>query len=379
MCAAVATGSDDAVTARPIDPRAAKGASTWQSWGWLMPGIWLLFLVYTVLGVFEADLGAGLTVVGLALVVVYGAAYLAGFNMLMGGALCRLRFPGWRWAGLVLLWLCIVAQIALIGPAAVNMCPFTLAYAAYMFRPLVSWVVAGVTIAGVSVFAWTRTQESFWYIVVVMIGVFAICIVMRTLIEADEAATIARRDLAVISERERVARDVHDGLGHTLTVVAMKAELAERVMDADPERARSELADLRRLTRDALDQVRITVGGLRATDLPNQLAALTLALEGAGLEVEVRGDPAEVDPDLRTALGWVLREAGTNILRHSGATRCTIVFGNRSVEVLDDGVGLGKAPAGHGRRGMAERLSAVGAELRIEDRTEPGTRVAVTW
>src|SRR5690606_2890085 len=146
-----------------------------------------------------------------------------------------------------------------------------------------------------------------------------LCSVMRTLIEADEAATIARRDLAVISERERVARDVHDGLGHTLTVVAMKAELAERIMDADPERARSELADLRRLTRDALDQVRITVGGLRATDLPNQLAALTLALEGAGLEVEVRGDPAEVDPDLRTALGWVLREAGTNILRHSGA------------------------------------------------------------
>lgn len=367
------------MTAQPTDPRAAKGATTWQAWGWLMPGIWLLFLVYTVVAVIEAGLGPGLTVVGLALVALYAAVYLVGFNMRMGGVLCRRRFPGWEWVGLGLMWLFIIAQIALIGPAAVNMCPFTLSYAAYMFAPRVAWLVAAVTSVGVGAYAWFRVQESFWYVLVVMVGVFVICIVMRTLIEADEQATAAKRDLAVVSERERVARDVHDGLGHTLTVVAMKAELAERIMDADPERARTELADLRRLTRDALDQVRTTVSDLRTTDLPNQVAALEMTLEGAGIDVEVTGNPADVDPRLRTALGWVLREAGTNILRHSEATHATIAFAHGSVEVLDDGVGVGDAPAGHGRRGMAERLAAVGAELLVADAPGTGTRVAVTW
>lgn len=344
-----------------------------------MPGIWLLFLVYTVLAVLEAGMGAGRTVFGLGLVVAYAAAYLAGFNMLMGGFLCRSRFPGWQWVALGLMWLCIIAQILLIGPTAVNMTPFTLAFTAYAFSTWLASLVGAVTSVGVGLFAWQWAQESFWYILVVLVGVFGICMVMRTLIEADERATDARRDLAVVSERERVARDVHDGLGHTLTVVAMKAELAERVMETDPERARAELAALRSLTRDALDQVRITVGGLRAADLPNQVAALTLALEGAGLEVEVSGDPDDVDPELATALGWVLREAGTNVLRHSGASGCSIVFGPRSVELLDDGVGVGEAPAGHGRSGMAERLAAVGAALVVEDREPAGTRVAVTW
>ncbi|GAB3811084.1 sensor histidine kinase [Tessaracoccus terricola] len=372
-----ATGSDRAVRRDSSDPGAA--ASTWRTWGWLMPGIWLLFLIYTVVAVFDASLGTFGTVVGLGIIVLYAATYIAGFNMHMGGNLCRYRFPGWRWVGLGLMWLCIVAQIALIGPGAINMCPFTLAYAAYLFAPRVAWLVAAVTSVGVGLFVRHWAAESFWYIVGIMLGVFLVCVVMRALIEADERATSSRRDLAVISERERVARDVHDGLGHTLTVVAMKAELAERVMEADPERARTELADLRRLTRDALDQVRSTVSGLRETDLPNQVAALTMTLEGAGLEVEVSGDPADVAPELHTALGWVLREAGTNVLRHSGARHCQIVFGPRSVEVLDDGVGVGDAPAGHGRRGMTERLEAVGAELLLEDRPEAGTRLAVTW
>ena len=132
------------------------------------------------------------------------------------------------------------------------------------------------------------------------------------------------RDLAIVEERERVARDVHDVLGHSLTVVTVKAELAERLVDLDPERAKGELAEIQALSRQALAEIRATVGGLRVARLGDELASARTALAGAGIEAHVPDDPGAVDPRHRTVLAWVLREATTNVVRHSDADACWV-------------------------------------------------------
>src|SRR5690606_543184 len=125
-------------------------------------------------------------------------------------------------------------------------------------------------------------------------------------------------------ERERVARDVHDVLGHSLTVVSVKAELAERLVDVDPARARAELVEIQSLTREALAEIRATVSGLRVARLGDELVAARTALTGAGIEADLPENPDVVDPRHRIVVAWVLREAVTNVVRHSGATRCTV-------------------------------------------------------
>lgn len=376
------TASDPrGVTGTGVTPKDAREAeNSWASWGWLMPGIWLLFLAFPVVSlVTDPDIGPVGTTLGVLGVLAFVAIYLAGFNMLMGGFLCRYRFPGWRHVCVAGMWVCVALVSLVLGGMAVNLAPYVLAFYAFTlpFRQALAYGLGSM--AAVAVIFLLTGEDGVWFLVLVMAGVLAVCLVMSFLINSDERAQDVKRNLAVVSERERVARDVHDGLGHTLTVVALKAELAERVMDTDPTRAKAELADLHRLTREALEQVRATVSGLRETDLPNQVAALTMTLEGAGLEVDVVGDPAAVDPELQPAISQVLREAGTNVLRHADAGRCSIEFLARSVTMTDDGVGVGEAPAGHGRRGMAERLAAVGADLRVAQRREGGTEVLVTW
>ena len=177
------------------------------------------------------------------------------------------------------------------------------------------------------------------------------------------------------AERDRVARDVHDVLGHSLTVITVKAELAERLMDVDPDRAKDELAQIRTLTRQALAEVRTTVGGLRSARLKDEVQTAQTVLAGAGIECTITGDTATVDPRHRTVCAWVLREAVTNVVRHSRATHCTVTLGPSSVSVTDNGRGLGDPLAhgprrderdgGNGIRGLTERVEAVGGQLEM--------------
>ena len=152
----------------------------------------------------------------------------------------------------------------------------------------------------------------------------------------------------------------------------------ERLLEADPARARAELAEIQSLTRQALAEIRATVSGLRVARLADELAAAQAALDGAGIEADLPVDPSVVDPRHRIVLAWVLREAVTNVVRHSGATRCVVELGTDRLRVCDDGRGLGRSAPGNGLRGARERVSTAGGTLTVRPGPEGrGTLVEV--
>jgi two-component system sensor histidine kinase DesK len=197
-----------------------------------------------------------------------------------------------------------------------------------------------------------------------------------------ELAEVTQRELAdraVADERARIAADLHDILGHSLTVVTVKAELAQRLLDVDLERARAELRELEGLARDALSDVRATALGVRGISLPGEIAAAREALAAADVRAELPGATDAVPTRNRELFAWTIREAVTNVVRHSRAGRCEVRLAPGSVEILDDGPGGGPpAVDGQGLPGLRRRAEAVGATL-VEGRRSdgPGFRVRV--
>ncbi len=182
--------------------------------------------------------------------------------------------------------------------------------------------------------------------------------------------------LATLAERERIGRDLHDLLGHTLSVVALKSELARKLIDRDIDAARTEIAEVERVARDSLAQVRNAVSGIRNTALSSELIAATALLEAQGLKVKCETENVKLPRDCETALALSLREAATNIQRHSGARGVTIRVRKEArdvvVEVADDGRG-GRIVPGNGLNGMRERLGSVGGSLSLAPNENGGT------
>ncbi|MFC6707577.1 sensor histidine kinase [Flexivirga alba] len=179
-------------------------------------------------------------------------------------------------------------------------------------------------------------------------------------------------DLMVQQERNRMARDLHDILGHSLTVITVKSELAGRLMDTGAtERARAEVADLERLSRTALADVRRAVEGYREISLSGELARAKEALAAAGITGRTPTALDQVPADLVEPFAWTVRESVTNVLRHSRASTCTISVTPSSITVQDDGVGTtGGKGDGNGLAGLRERALAAGAVL-ITKSVEP--------
>jgi two-component system sensor histidine kinase DesK len=173
--------------------------------------------------------------------------------------------------------------------------------------------------------------------------------------------------LAVEEERTRFARDVHDVLGHTLTLIVAKQRLAARLLN-DPEAAAVELRDAETLTRDALREVREVAGGYRQPTLTSELAGARVALETAGIQAIVEKEVGMLTREVEATLAWTVREGVTNVVRHSGAKSCTIRIQGRdravTAEVIDDGGALRGAGTGMGLAGLRERVEAQGGTLR---------------
>ena len=209
------------------------------------------------------------------------------------------------------------------------------------------------------------------------------------LIELGERADVARASLALSEEREEIARDVHDVLGHSLTVITLKAELAQRLLEIDPARAGAEMEAIAQLSRASLAEVRSTVTRLRVPDFSGEI-------EGAGRALQTAGIRAEL-PEAQSALAvagvnaklfsWVLREAVTNMVRHSEANAARVRLSATGLDILDNGVGVGDA-RGNGLTGMAQRVAASGGSVVIEAAPEQwlaenpgggvGTRIRVS-
>lgn len=196
--------------------------------------------------------------------------------------------------------------------------------------------------------------------------------------------TVARQQSALrrtlkAAERERIARDLHDILGHTLSVIILKSELAARVIDGDPKAAKVQLEDVERISRDALREVREAITGYRQGDLHSELERARSTLETAGLLVEQHCETLDIPSAHERVLALVLREAVTNIVRHAHATRCTIAIrrdaNTYSLEVRDDGAGGVVEPGGMGMRGIRERIAALDGT--VAWRTDQGTHLRI--
>lgn len=192
----------------------------------------------------------------------------------------------------------------------------------------------------------------------------------------DEVERLAR-----LAERERIARDLHDLLGHTLSVVALKSDLARRLCDVDPQRARNEIAEVESVAREALAQVRGAVAGIRAAGLRTEIARVRLMLEAADLEFEVEISDEPLPVAVETALAFALREACTNIVRHARARRVQVsltVGANARLRIRDDGRGGASDRAGsNGLRGMRERIEQLSGVLSVDSKAGRGTDLLI--
>jgi len=184
--------------------------------------------------------------------------------------------------------------------------------------------------------------------------------------------------LAKVAERERIARDLHDVLGHTLSLITLKSELARKLVDRDPARARQEMHEVEAASRAALADVREAIRGYRSDGIFAELARARAALETAGVAVECQTDSVQLSPAQESVLALALREAVTNVVRHAAARRCNVSLKRNAtlctLEVVDDGRGA-NAPEGNGLRGMRERLESLGGSLRLL--TTNGTRLVI--
>ncbi|RKN40646.1 histidine kinase [Micromonospora endolithica] len=235
----------------------------------------------------------------------------------------------------------LVAALAVAGAVA-------LANGTSAARSLLVTAVVGVSIAAVNGF-----QVWFWELLV-----------------RAERGQAAQARLAAAQERLRFAADVHDLLGHHLTVIALKAELAARLAPTDAGRAGREAAEAQRLAASALVELRRTVHGYRRVDLGEQLTAMGEVLRSSGVRCTVVRPPDALPPEAAAQLAAVLREAGTNVLRHSRAGWCRIEIDQEDdvarMTVTNDGARAEPTPDrhSHGLRGLAERLAAAGGTLR---------------
>lgn len=200
--------------------------------------------------------------------------------------------------------------------------------------------------------------------------------------EKDAALKLSHdevRRLAATAERERIGRDLHDLLGHTLSLITLKLELSRKLFDRDSDAARREVEEAEKVARHALAQVRSAVTGIRATDMAAELASARLLLDSSGVHLDYSQPPC-MPVDIERGLSLVLREAATNIARHAAATCASVAFetidGGLCLTIVDNGRG-GVEEEGNGLTGMRERVRALGGHLQIHSQRAQGTRLRV--
>jgi two-component system sensor histidine kinase DesK len=217
------------------------------------------------------------------------------------------------------------------------------------------------------------------------LGIGFMMFAFRRLMQLNQELVDAREEvarLAVSEERARFARDLHDLLGHSLSVIAVKAELAERLLQRDPALAAEHVGDVKNVAREALAEVRDAVSGYRQPTLVSELEGARMALQAAGIEARLEGADVELPADVEAVLAWAVREGTTNIVRHSGARSCRIAVrpgpAQVTAEVVDDGHAQGPAGNGHGLAGLRERAARVAGEVEAGPGPDGGFRLRVT-
>ncbi|MEV6976541.1 histidine kinase [Kitasatospora sp. NPDC093806] len=351
---------------------------------WMM--LWMIYLGYPVGDLLNGDHGPGARVLGWSCL----AFFVAGYILLVIFRSTAGMRPRACQAVVALMVVLAVTAAFVLGASFLSMliyasvCVAIITPARYALAALggmaaLTAVTGVLSHAGVDLIS-TFTLSAFLS-GLAMVGLQRLVATMKELREARAAVA----HLAASEERLRLARDLHDLLGHSLSLITLKSELAGRFMDAGKdEAARAQVADIENVARQSLIDVREAVTGFRRPTLPVELAAARTALAAAQVTLEASPDLVDAWPGLAAeeagALAWALREAVTNVVRHGeGATVCTVRAdetwehdGERYavLEITDDGRGPGKSQPGNGLSGLGERLALVGGRLE----TGPGER-----
>lgn len=352
---------------------------------------WLLYLLFPIASLLHSHVGASARGGELALVVVFVAVYvyvMAGPGPLaltprvawpltatlaaVATALCLL--PGANWLGLYVF----------VSAVAGAQRPFVRAASAIVATLALALLMEGHE--GSSGFGPGAAGVAIMATEIVAIGLL-LAGLMR-LVEVNVALQRGREDaarLAVSEERLRFARDLHDLLGHSLAVIVLKSELVDRLAQSDPYRAAQEAREIEAIARTALRDVREAVAGYRHARLAEELEGLKVALRSAGAEVTVDRRADQLADEVDGVLAWAAREAATNILRHSRATRVAVrversTSGMVELEVVDNGPsrpGVAHSGKGSGLQGLRERALQLGGVLWTEATPDGGYRVRV--
>jgi len=225
-----------------------------------------------------------------------------------------------------------------------------------------------------------HTPSGFWTVsVVVVLGVVGSNIHFADKNRADAKLRMAHEEiehLAKVAERERIARDLHDVLGHTLSLIIVKSTLAGKLIERHPEKAKDEIADIERASRDAMAEIRSTLRGYSNYKISDEIQRAKLTLASAGILVESDTVDISMSPAQESVVALIMREAVTNVVRHSHARKCRMSLaaenGSCVLSVEDDGRG-GIQVEGNGLRGMRERIEALGGKV-VRD-TASGTKL----
>jgi two-component system sensor histidine kinase DesK len=361
-----ACGPDELVQQR------ARWASGWRQA--VFPGIFLFYLAATANGI-EDHSGGWVSLVGYVVLALFASCYIRALPQAFGGGQ-----PGfWRWYLAMVALFLVEIPIAHEGAFVMITYIAVLTFSALGNRaiPVAAGLVLLATFGPAAVPSWhtgvdTDAGVSIALVSLAMYGFFQVIRANRALSEAR--AEVAR--LATESERSRIARDLHDLLGHSLTTITVKAGLARRLSASDPDRAAGEIAEVEALARRSLADVRTAVSSYREVTLTGELASGRELLRAAGLEVEFPGSTDVVRDDLHELFGWVVREGLTNVVRHARASGCRVTLTDDSVEILDDGLGGEAGQGGAGLVGLRERVAAAGGTVEAGP-TRQGWRLRV--
>jgi two-component system sensor histidine kinase DesK len=274
---------------------------------------------------------------------------------------------------LMIAWLGLfpIGMAFILGPDMLTFFTYMVAPALMLLPPFVGAILGFGSAVSVVVATQVGTGVADWdsamILIVLTLAMFAFGGLIRTVRQLRATQGKMAR-LAVAEERSRLARDLHDVLGHSLTTITVKAGLARRVLEtsSDRERAIAEVRDVEELARQAMTDVRATVSGYRTASLPAELVGARAALSAAGIAADLPRAVDNVTAGLQETFAYVLREGVTNVIRHSNASRCEVRLGDTWLEVRDNGrsaadqVTESRATGGgHGLSGLAERLTEV--------------------
>lgn len=335
------------------------------------PAIWLAYLPLFFIPWFIERPSLTQMIAATAGLVLFLALYFAAF-----------KATGRRLTMLAVATLLISFALAFTGSNWTVITIYAAAMVGNLRPPRHAAILVGAFAVATCVLAFvTRQPVIFWVFGVFLAIMVGAANISRAALEDKNQALAESRDevrqLAAAAERERIGRDLHDLLGRTLTLIAIKADLAAKLADRDSDEARKEMREIAAAARQGLADVRSAVSGMTGATLSRELASSQAALSVAGIRCKIEGDADRIDPGSSAVLAMALREAITNVIRHSGASSCEILVkqhpGGLEMTVSDNGHGEA-VRAGGGIAGLRSRLGAAGGDLAVRGTAE-GTQL----